>query len=91
METIKDYKPNTAYIKLPRCVFKDQEYYNNLLEFLMLPDDTAVIEVEVNNACINLDYYKVVRINTKIMNKEELQNLCIKMKEDCKKTNYRGY
>lgn len=51
----------------------------------------CAIEVEVNNACVNLDYYKAVRINTKIMNKEELQNLFIKIVKDCRKTNYRGY
>ena len=47
-ENISDYKEGTAYIKLPRSVFKDQTYFDQLLSFLKLPKDCKMIEVKVN-------------------------------------------
>lgn len=54
-ENISDYKEGTAYVKLPRSVFKDQTYFDQLLSFLKLPKDCKIIEVKVNR------YYTVTR------------------------------
>ena len=48
MKNITDYENGTAYIKLQRNAFKDQEYFNSLLSFLQLPRDCNVIEIGVN-------------------------------------------
>lgn len=45
---IDDYVDGTAYIIIPRDVFSDKNYYNNLLSFLKLPSDTDKIKIYVN-------------------------------------------
>lgn len=59
---ITDYKDGSAFIRLPRDVFADKTYYNNLLHFLKLPDDTDVIIIDVNNRYID-DSFKYVKQN----------------------------
>ena len=47
MNNIDDYVLGTAYIRIPESVFSDKQYFKNLLKFLKLPDDCAIIEVDV--------------------------------------------
>lgn len=49
---ITDYMPKTAFIRLPRSVFADQTYFDNLLHFLCLPSDSSVICIDVNQKCV---------------------------------------
>lgn len=45
---ITDYENGTAFIKIPRRAFKDQQFFDSLLSFLKLPKDCNVIEIKVN-------------------------------------------
>ena len=47
MENIDDFVPGTAYVRIPKSVFSDKQYFHDLLKFLRLPDDCRVIEIDV--------------------------------------------
>lgn len=44
---IDDFVLGTAYVRIPKSVFSDKQYFHDLLKFLRLPDDCRVIEIDV--------------------------------------------
>ena len=61
MENIDDFVPGTAYVRIPKSVFSDKQYFHDLLKFLRLPDDCTVIEIDVTPDSYRLNEFGVPR------------------------------